>query len=281
MLPARSFLPAVMPSTGCAQEKILRCEPVHNGRKLSTLGISRVTLHVKRPDPRTAPRRGRACGHRAGPKRHPARAGGRRHGTAGSARVHAGRGEAPAAARGRTADWPERHRRMRAFAGRPGNRLSSIRACVRQRARSSTGSAGPSRNWLPARPEQKRREATLRLRPQLVVSLRRGLMQSGPIRAAPAWHRSPRGRTRPRRSRRVRTGLRDAAGRRRRMTSPGWPRSGRWSPMPIRNWPNACRATSPLPNKRPPGTGRWRCLGRGLRRRRRPRQGSRLPRGGA
>src|SRR6202044_1969786 len=40
-------LPAVMPSTGCAQEILLAREVVHNGRKLSTLGISRTTLHAQ------------------------------------------------------------------------------------------------------------------------------------------------------------------------------------------------------------------------------------------
>jgi len=35
-----------MPSTGCAQEKVWPGEPVHNGRELSTLGISRATSHV-------------------------------------------------------------------------------------------------------------------------------------------------------------------------------------------------------------------------------------------
>jgi len=43
----RTHLPAIMPSTGCAQEKVLARMAVHNGRKLSTLGISRATLDVR------------------------------------------------------------------------------------------------------------------------------------------------------------------------------------------------------------------------------------------
>src|ERR1700733_12417356 len=34
------------------------------------------------------------------------------------------------------------------------------------------------------------------------------------------------------------------------MTSPGWLRSGKWSPMPIPNSRSACPATYPLPNNR-------------------------------
>jgi hypothetical protein len=57
-----------MPSTGCAQEKVLTLKTVHNDWKLSTLGISRTTLYAKsRRD--YAPPRGdapvrRTAGHR-------------------------------------------------------------------------------------------------------------------------------------------------------------------------------------------------------------------------
>src|SRR5580692_5496984 len=34
------------------------------------------------------------------------------------------------------------------------------------------------------------------------------------------------------------------------LTSPGWPRSGKWSPTPIPNSRNACPATYPQPNDR-------------------------------
>jgi hypothetical protein len=55
---ARSPLPGIMPSTGCAQEKVFACEAVHNGRKLSTLGISRTTLHLLITPRRAAGRAG-------------------------------------------------------------------------------------------------------------------------------------------------------------------------------------------------------------------------------
>ena len=42
-----AYLPGLMPSTGCAREKVLRREAVHNGRELSTLEITRTTLHVR------------------------------------------------------------------------------------------------------------------------------------------------------------------------------------------------------------------------------------------
>ena len=51
----RALLPGTMSSTGCAQEKLLPLEAVHNGRKLSTLGISRATLYASSETAALAP----------------------------------------------------------------------------------------------------------------------------------------------------------------------------------------------------------------------------------
>jgi hypothetical protein len=72
-LATTACLPGIMPSTGCGWEKVLHREAVHNGRELSTLGISRATLHVRllgigvaaraamRPDPEDAAWAPEAC----------------------------------------------------------------------------------------------------------------------------------------------------------------------------------------------------------------------------
>ena len=216
---ARTRLPAVMPSTGCAQEILLAWEVVHNGRKLSTLGISRTTLHAQSSAarlgtaPASAPRAHRCTNglHLYGP-----RLGSPRSAQQGSA------GGPTAARRG---PWG-----MRAFAGRALARFSSIRACVRRTGDSSAASAGLSMSLLPARPAQIMRRPGGRL-PLLA---RTALLRREP-RARPERHTKPARRARP-----------DGTT----MTSPGWLRSGKWSPMPIPNSRSACPATYPLPNNR-------------------------------
>jgi hypothetical protein len=104
-----------------------------------------------------------------------------------------------------------------AFAGRVPAGLSSIRACVRQTGDSSAGSAGPSTSLLPGWPAQMTQLGGRR-----------------PLRARTAGRRGE-----------------PHAGRgRRTLTSPGWPRSGKWSLTPIPSSRNVCPATYPRPNSR-------------------------------
>jgi hypothetical protein len=191
----------MMPSTGCAQEKVLACKAVHNGRKLSTLGISRTTLHVQlahagrapgmagRNAPRTAGQTGRLPWPRAG----------------------------DAAAR-RRCFW------MHAFPGRALASFSSIRACVRRTGDSSAGSAGLSRSSRPAPAA-----AMIRGQPRLPMLTR----VARPGREAPG---RPAGTT---------------------LTSPGWRRSGKWSPTPIPSSRSACPATYLQPNNRRLSAMNW------------------------
>jgi len=62
----RAFLPGTMPSTGCAQEKVLALKAVHNGEKLSTFEISRTTLPAKSLRDYSAPRGDAAVRRTAG-----------------------------------------------------------------------------------------------------------------------------------------------------------------------------------------------------------------------
>jgi hypothetical protein len=217
-----------MPSTGCAQEKVLACQAVHNGRKLSTLGISRTTLHVQLTPPglsagwvsRLAERSRRRL-HEPGGERGWALGGPgcavRPSGEALGARPAGAAGRRPAGPAEPCGRQTQRPSGMRAFAGRALAGLSSIRACVRQTGDSSAGSAGLSTSLLPARPAQMMR---------------------------------PQGR-RPLRTRTARLRGEPRAGRdRTTLTSPGWPRSGEWSLTPIPNSRNVCPVTYPQPNNR-------------------------------
>ena len=151
LLALRTRLPGNTPSTGCVQKKVFACEAIHNGRKLSTLGISRTTLHVQLTTPgwRSAERsrgscvspppgadglrgrpglRGAALGEPVGERRDPpAGAAGRApSGPSGAPRAAGPSGPLePAWAADPAAN------EMRAFAGRALARLSNIRACVR------------------------------------------------------------------------------------------------------------------------------------------------------
>ncbi len=119
---------------------------------------------------------------------------------------------------------------MRAFAGRALARFSSIRACVRRTGDSSAGSAGLSTSLLAARPAQMMRQPGDRLPLLARATLVRREPRAGPERQTePGRRPTPDGTT---------------------VTSPGWPRSGKWSPTPIPNSRSACPATYPLPNNR-------------------------------
>jgi hypothetical protein len=237
LLAPRTRLPGNTPSTGCVQKKVLACEAVHNGRKLSTLGISRRTLHVQLTPPEwrlaeqspgklRKPTRGRGWA-RGGPScavRAPARLWANRAtpaswsgrtGTQRAQRGPAGCGPGGPLEPAWAADPAPNG--MRAFAGRALAGLSNIRACVRRTGDSSAGSAGLSTSSLPARPAQMMR---------------------------PEGRRPPRART-------ARLRGEPRAGRdRTTLTSPGWPRSGKWSLTPIPNSRNVCLATYPQPNNR-------------------------------
>lgn len=220
---ARTRLPAVMPSTGCAQEKLLAREVVHNGRKLSTLGISRTTLHAQSSAAglSAAPASPRST-HRCTNGLHLC---GIRTSIAWDLRARVSR--APAGGRRRLGVGSGG---MRAFAGRALARFSSIRACVRRTGDSSAGSAGLSTSLLAARPAQMMRQPGDRLPLLARATLVRREPRAGPERQTePGRRPTPDGTT---------------------VTSPGWPRSGKWSPTPIPNSRSACPATYPLPNNR-------------------------------
>ena len=185
----RTCLPALMPSTGCAQEKVWPGEPVHNGRELSTLGISRATSHVSfRPPflqvppsgqtarPARHMRRGRDAARadrlrqtvRARRDRANRRPRARRpgHGDRANRRARARRPGAPrpreqsapgTATRARRPGHGDPGRGQEARGGEtPFDRrttlgFSKIRPCVRPQADRLPGSAALSRSWQAAR----------------------------------------------------------------------------------------------------------------------------------
>jgi hypothetical protein len=234
LIGVRVRLPGIMPSTGCAQEKVLACETVHNGRKLSTLGISRPTLHVRPAAAGQAARRGVPEEDVASPDGLRCSSGAERpsglswpsgpsrpsgpSGPSGPSRGRRGRRTepGPAGTADRAGARGNGGPKGCAFAGRALAGLSSIRACVRRSGDSSAGSAGLSTSSPPAR-------AAKMLRPEGRLPLRAGMARLG---------RAPR------------TGTAGTA-----PTSPGWPRSGNWSPPPIPNSRNGFPATYPQPNK--------------------------------